>query len=196
MSAADLRPIAEGLKVTAQNVSGTAEHDRGAVLDRLGRFMPVGFYYRSFFRPGAKSWLKFWEPMIRKSAGLGKVDPAAESRPLHQGKPAHRRAGRRRGPGRPFGRRQGSRGGGAGAAGRFEPGTRRRPDLCALRARDGRGGGDPEDAARSGRKAGQSAGADRCHMQWLVCRQLASGAAGRGALSGSRQAGRGGRGFA
>ncbi|OWK19107.1 hypothetical protein AJ88_48645 [Mesorhizobium amorphae CCBAU 01583] len=75
---ADLRTIAEGLKVTAQNVSGTAEHDRGAVLDRLGRFMPVGFYYRSFFRPGAKSWLKFWEPMIRKSAGLGKVDPAAD----------------------------------------------------------------------------------------------------------------------
>lgn len=74
---ADLRPIAEGLKVTAQNVNGTAERDRGAVLDRLGRFMPVGFYYRSFFGPGAKSWLKFWEPMIRKSAGLGKVDPAA-----------------------------------------------------------------------------------------------------------------------
>ena len=60
---ADLRPITAGLQVTAQNVSGTAERDRGAVLDRLGRFMPVGFYYRSFFRPGAKSWLKFWEPM-------------------------------------------------------------------------------------------------------------------------------------
>lgn len=74
---ADLRPIAEGLKVTAQNVNGTAEHDRGAVLDRLGRFMPVGFYYRSFFGPGAKSWLKFWEPLIRRSAGLGKVDLTA-----------------------------------------------------------------------------------------------------------------------
>lgn len=75
---ADLRPITAGLQVTAQNVHGTAEHDGGAVLDRLGRFMPVGFYYRSFFRPGAKSWLKFWEPMIRKSAGLGKVDLAAD----------------------------------------------------------------------------------------------------------------------
>ena len=74
---ADLRPITAGLQVTAQNVNGTAEQDRGAVLDRLGRFMPVGFYYRSFFRPGLKSWLKFWEPMIRKSAGLGTVDLAA-----------------------------------------------------------------------------------------------------------------------
>ncbi|RWR26934.1 FAD-dependent oxidoreductase [Sinirhodobacter populi] len=74
---ADLRPISEGLEVTAQNVIGTAEHDRGAILDRFGRFMPVGFYYRAFFRPGAQSWLKFWEPIIRKSAGLGKVDLGA-----------------------------------------------------------------------------------------------------------------------
>ncbi len=75
---ADLRVVADGMKVTAQNVSGTAEKDRGAILDKFGRFMPVGFYYRSFFRPGAKSWLKFWEPIIRKSAGLGKVDLEAE----------------------------------------------------------------------------------------------------------------------
>lgn len=71
---ADLRAATDGMKVAAQNVSGTAENDRGAILDRFGRFMPVGFYYRSFFRPGAKSWLKFWEPIIRKSAGLGTVD--------------------------------------------------------------------------------------------------------------------------
>ncbi|MEZ2331373.1 2Fe-2S iron-sulfur cluster-binding protein [Mesorhizobium sp. RCC_202] len=74
---ADLRVAADGMKVTAQNVIGTAERDRGAVLDRLGRFMPVGFYYRSFFGPGVRSWLKFWEPLIRRSAGLGKVDLAA-----------------------------------------------------------------------------------------------------------------------
>ncbi|WP_312795079.1 2Fe-2S iron-sulfur cluster-binding protein [Tianweitania sp.] len=71
---ADLRSITDGLAVTAQNVNGTAENDRNAVLDKLGRFMPVGFYYRSFFGPRVKSWLKFWEPLIRKSAGLGKVD--------------------------------------------------------------------------------------------------------------------------
>lgn len=75
---ADLRPIADGMDVTAQNVNGSAERDRGAVLDRLSRFMPVGFYYRSFFRPGSKSWLKYWEPLIRRSAGLGKVDLAAD----------------------------------------------------------------------------------------------------------------------
>lgn len=75
---ADLRPIAEGMRVTAQNVGGSAESDRMAILDRLGRFMPVGFYYRSFFGPGRKAWLKVWEPIIRKSAGLGTVDLHAD----------------------------------------------------------------------------------------------------------------------
>lgn len=74
---ADIRPAAEGMTVTAQNVSGTAKKDRLAVLDRLGRFLPVGFYYRSFFGPGKNAWLNFWEPRIRQSAGLGKVDTAA-----------------------------------------------------------------------------------------------------------------------
>jgi sarcosine oxidase, subunit alpha len=71
---ADLRAITADMTITAQNVSGSAEKDRGAILDRFGRFMPVGFYYRTFFGPGRKSWLKFWEPIIRRSAGLGKVD--------------------------------------------------------------------------------------------------------------------------
>ncbi|QDZ12764.1 FAD-dependent oxidoreductase [Devosia ginsengisoli] len=71
---ADLRPIAEGIEVIAQNVTGTADNDHKAVLDKLGRFLPVGFYYRSFFRPYRSSWLKLWEPIIRKASGLGKVD--------------------------------------------------------------------------------------------------------------------------
>ncbi|ODT84084.1 MAG: aminomethyltransferase [Pelagibacterium sp. SCN 64-44] len=71
---ADRRAIADGQKVTAQNVFGTARNDHMAILDGLGRFLPVGFYYRSFFGPGKNAWLKFWEPMIRNSSGLGKVD--------------------------------------------------------------------------------------------------------------------------
>ena len=71
---ADLRPVSDGLAVKSVNVSGSLDHDRMAILDRLGRFLPVGFYYRSFFRsPGG--W-RFWEPIIRRLAGLGTVDPA------------------------------------------------------------------------------------------------------------------------
>lgn len=70
---ADLRAASDGLTVSPVNFSGSLDRDRMAILDRLGRFMPVGFYYRSFFRsPGG--W-RFWEPIIRRLAGLGTVDP-------------------------------------------------------------------------------------------------------------------------
>lgn len=59
---ADRHPISAGLAVTAQNVNGSLAHDRDAWLDKLGRFMPVGFYYRTFMGPTRNSWLKLWEP--------------------------------------------------------------------------------------------------------------------------------------
>ena len=71
---ADRRALTTGLAVRAQNTSHDAERDCGALLDRFARFMPVGFYYRSFFRPGPRSWLRLWEPLIRRAAGLGVVD--------------------------------------------------------------------------------------------------------------------------
>lgn len=74
---ADLTRLRDGMRVTAQNVNGSLDEDRDAVMDRLGRFMPVGFYYRSFIGPNRSSWLKLWEPLIRKKAGLGRVDRAA-----------------------------------------------------------------------------------------------------------------------
>ena len=78
--AADRTPISEGLRVSAQNVNGSLERDRDAIIDRFGRFLPVGFYYRTFMGPRRDSWLKFWEPMIRRKAGLGVVDTKAPHR--------------------------------------------------------------------------------------------------------------------
>ena len=68
---ADRYPIAEGLAVTGQNYSGSLAHDRRALLDRLGRFLPVGFYYKAFYRPRG-AW-RHWERLVRSYAGLGKV---------------------------------------------------------------------------------------------------------------------------
>lgn len=79
-AAADRTPIREGMQVTAQNVNGSLERDRDAIIDRFGRFLPVGFYYRTFIGPRRDSWLKFWEPMIRRKAGLGVVDTTAPHR--------------------------------------------------------------------------------------------------------------------
>ena len=69
---ADRRSISEGLEVLGQNYVGSLEKDRGAALGLLGRFLPVGFYYRAMYKPG-RIWEWFWEPIVRKSTGLGKV---------------------------------------------------------------------------------------------------------------------------
>lgn len=74
---ADRHPVTDGLTVTAQNVNGSLARDRDAVMDKLGRFMPVGFYYRTFMGPTRSAWLKIWEPLIRKKAGLGVLDTTA-----------------------------------------------------------------------------------------------------------------------
>ncbi|MDA8554489.1 2Fe-2S iron-sulfur cluster-binding protein [Luminiphilus sp.] len=61
--------ITDFAHTTAQNVTGSLMADRSAVLDWLGRFLPVGFYYRAFYRPfGIWQW---WERVIRWAAGLG-----------------------------------------------------------------------------------------------------------------------------
>jgi sarcosine oxidase subunit alpha len=69
---ADRQDIAASMKVEGQNYNGTLDNDRDAILGLFGRFMPVGFYYRSFFRP-LGVWDK-WENFLRKKAGLGKLD--------------------------------------------------------------------------------------------------------------------------
>lgn len=66
---ADTQLIRNGLTVTGQNFNGSLEGDKDAYLGKFSRFMPVGFYYRSFYKP--KGMWKVWEPLIRKKAGLG-----------------------------------------------------------------------------------------------------------------------------
>ncbi len=72
---ADKRPIAAGMAVCAVNTFGGLARDKGRMLERFSRFLPVGFYYRTFFTPRI-AW-RFWEPVIRMLAGLGRVDRAA-----------------------------------------------------------------------------------------------------------------------
>jgi len=70
--AADRRKIEPGLEVRGQHYSGSLENDRQAIIARLSRFLPVGFYYKAFFRPQGV-WQRVWEPIVRRSAGLGSV---------------------------------------------------------------------------------------------------------------------------
>ena len=73
---ADTRAIGDGMVVMGQNYQGSLAKDRGARIEHLSRFLPVGFYYKAFFRP--KGAWKFWEPIIRARAGLGVVDVNAK----------------------------------------------------------------------------------------------------------------------
>ncbi|MCW8307995.1 sarcosine oxidase subunit alpha family protein [Acidiphilium sp. PA] len=64
-----------GLRAESQNRMPSLERDVGSITDRLWRFFPAGFYYKTFMWPKG-AWTKFFEPRIRAIAGLGR-SPAA-----------------------------------------------------------------------------------------------------------------------
>ncbi len=72
---ADRVPLAAGMVATGQNYRGSLERDREAWIGRVARFLPVGFYYKAFYRPQG-SW-RYWERYIRAKAGLGRLSPSA-----------------------------------------------------------------------------------------------------------------------
>ena len=67
----------EGLTAESQNHWPSLEFDVGAINARLSRFLPAGFYYKMFMYPRA-AWKHVYEPVIRKSAGLGKAPQARD----------------------------------------------------------------------------------------------------------------------
>ncbi|WP_323784703.1 sarcosine oxidase subunit alpha family protein [Thalassovita sp.] len=68
----------DGLSATSQNHWPSLEFDVGAVNNRLARFLPAGFYYKTFMAPRA-AWKSVFEPIVRQSAGLGKVPKDRDS---------------------------------------------------------------------------------------------------------------------
>ena len=62
----------DGLTATSQNHRGPLEFDLMAVTDLLSPFLSAGFYYKTFMWPRA-FWEKLYEPVIRASAGLGRL---------------------------------------------------------------------------------------------------------------------------
>ena len=62
----------EGLAATPQNCWPSLGFDVGAINARLAPFFPAGFYYKTFIHPRA-AWKSLFEPVIRRSAGLGVV---------------------------------------------------------------------------------------------------------------------------
>jgi len=67
-----------GLKAESQNHWPSLDFDMGAINSKLWRFFPAGFYYKTFIQPRA-FWKHVYEPIVRKTAGLGKA-PHPETR--------------------------------------------------------------------------------------------------------------------
>ncbi|CAN7564472.1 sarcosine oxidase subunit alpha family protein [Caballeronia sp. LjRoot34] len=61
----------QGLVATSVNAKPSIENDRMAVNQKIARFIPAGFYYKTFMWP-RKFWPKY-EEVIRDAAGLGKA---------------------------------------------------------------------------------------------------------------------------
>ncbi|MBT4085474.1 MAG: sarcosine oxidase subunit alpha family protein [Alphaproteobacteria bacterium] len=62
----------DGLEATSQNHRGSLENDYMEVTDLFSRFLSAGFYYKTFMWPKS-FWEKVYEPIIRHSAGLGRL---------------------------------------------------------------------------------------------------------------------------
>ena len=61
----------EGLEASSQNCWPNVNFDIGGINNFISPFIPAGFYYKTFMWPKS-FWKNIYEPLIRKSAGLGK----------------------------------------------------------------------------------------------------------------------------
>ena len=60
----------DGLIARSQNRWPSLSFDIGAINSKISRFIPGGFYYKTFMWPQG-FWKHVYEPLIRRAAGLG-----------------------------------------------------------------------------------------------------------------------------
>ena len=70
---ATVQEIYQGLIVTSQNSWPNLKFDALAINDIAARFLSAGFYYKTFMWP-PRFWEALYEPIIRRAAGLGRLD--------------------------------------------------------------------------------------------------------------------------
>jgi sarcosine oxidase, subunit alpha len=73
---APMTELFDGLSASSQNHWPSLDYDVGVVNNYVARFLPAGFYYKTFMWPRG-FWKHVFEPVIRQSAGLG---PAPKDR--------------------------------------------------------------------------------------------------------------------
>jgi sarcosine oxidase subunit alpha len=71
----------EGLCARSQNRWPLLSFDLGATADLFAPLFPAGFYYKTLMGPrllGVSTWARLFEPMIRRSAGMGRAPIAPD----------------------------------------------------------------------------------------------------------------------
>ena len=82
----------EGLVAASVNCWPSVEFDLGAINNRIAALLPAGFYYKTFKWP---HW-HFFEPTIRRMAGLGRASGERDPDRYEESRGADRCVGRRR----------------------------------------------------------------------------------------------------
>jgi heterotetrameric sarcosine oxidase alpha subunit len=80
---ATVKQVYEGMEVESQNRWPSLDFDFGSVNNLLSPIFSAGFYYKTFMGPKG-FWKKIYEPLIRKTAGLGKPPKDFRSKSTHQ----------------------------------------------------------------------------------------------------------------
>ena len=74
---ATMAELCDGLQAKSQNRWPRLAFDALAINDLASRFLPAGFYYKTFMGPTRGAWM-YYEPWIRRAAGLGKPTHTAD----------------------------------------------------------------------------------------------------------------------
>lgn len=75
---ATVQELYDGLAAISQNRWPSLAFDAGAVNDLASPLFSAGFYYKTFMWPRA-AWERFYEPFIRRAAGLGVAPDRADA---------------------------------------------------------------------------------------------------------------------
>jgi sarcosine oxidase subunit alpha len=77
----------EGLTASSQNAWPSVEFDVGAINGVFSKLFVAGFYYKTFMHPKS-FWMRVYEPLIRRAAGLGRA-PQEPDRDVYDKMHAH-----------------------------------------------------------------------------------------------------------
>ena len=80
---ATIKRVYDGMEITSQNRWPSLRYDFGAINNILSPIFSAGFYYKTFMGPKG-FWKNLYEPLIRRSAGLGKPPKNFRSKSTHQ----------------------------------------------------------------------------------------------------------------